>query len=425
MRQGRLSLPFPARVSCIPAVASPPLCYTRSAWTPTTISPTADDALIEECRLRSLRLLHDNLTPHGILAATPGPQADERRYSTVFTRDAAICGYRHGPVRRCGTRQRRGARIAYGGRPSGPQWADSEFRRPAGEHEADFWYLGCIDATLWWLIALRFLDTALPGSDLTIRLDSKVRSALKWLACQEHPHFGAARTERGERLGGHHAAVRIRPVYQCTVVSRQSVYSSSWMRIRPTQASINCSSRSRTSRPDDVAGSSLAQYARERARRRDLYLSFLNFSFWGEEGDTFGNLLAILFGLADDAMTQRILLGAGAGRACTSRIRYEWCASPSRARQALAALHASASAEPRLAISQWRNLAVRRRLLGRRAGRQRRTRTRARADLTQLARANRLNQWEFNEWLHGATRRPAACRTSRGMRAPSSSRSAL
>ena len=39
-----------------------------------------------------MHLLHDNLTPHGILAATPSPQADERRYSTVFTRDAAICG---------------------------------------------------------------------------------------------------------------------------------------------------------------------------------------------------------------------------------------------------------------------------------------------------------------------------------------------
>src|SRR6266704_1982577 len=24
--------------------------------------------------------------------------------------------------------------------------------------EADFWYLGCIDSTLWWLIALAFLD---------------------------------------------------------------------------------------------------------------------------------------------------------------------------------------------------------------------------------------------------------------------------
>jgi hypothetical protein len=32
---------------------------------------------------------------------------------------------------------------------------------------------------------------------------------------------------------------------------------------------------------------------------------------------------------------------------------------------------------------------------------------RARADLTKLARANRLNQWQFNEWLHGQTASPS------------------
>ena len=48
---------------------------------------------------------------------------------------------------------------------------------------------------------------------------------------------------------------------------------------------------------------------RNRARHRDLYLSFVNFSFFGDEGDTFGNVLAVLCGLTDDAGAHRTLQG--------------------------------------------------------------------------------------------------------------------
>ena len=45
----------------------------------------------------------------------------------------------------------------------------------------------------------------------------------------------------------------------------------------------------------------LAHYVRGRARHRDLYLSFVNFAVYGDEGDVCGNALAVLCGLADDA----------------------------------------------------------------------------------------------------------------------------
>ena len=41
--------------------------------------------------------------------------------------------------------------------------------------------------------------------------------------------------------------------------------------------------------------------------QRDLYLSFVNFAFFGEEGDVFGNVLAILLGLADARAARRTL----------------------------------------------------------------------------------------------------------------------
>src|SRR5690606_30081511 len=51
----------------------------------------------------------------------------------------------------------------------------------------------------------------------------------------------------------------------------------------------------------------LADYVLQNAKRRDLYLSFVNFSFFGEEGDVFGNLLAVLCGLAERELTDLIL----------------------------------------------------------------------------------------------------------------------
>ena len=51
----------------------------------------ADAALVERCRAESVRLLERNLSPAGILAATPSPRSDERGYSAIFGRDAAVC----------------------------------------------------------------------------------------------------------------------------------------------------------------------------------------------------------------------------------------------------------------------------------------------------------------------------------------------
>src|SRR5690242_18486855 len=48
-------------------------------------------ALIAACHARSIDLLRRNLTPAGILAASPGDRARRRGYTAIFGRDAAIC----------------------------------------------------------------------------------------------------------------------------------------------------------------------------------------------------------------------------------------------------------------------------------------------------------------------------------------------
>src|SRR5215472_14618417 len=143
-------------------------------------SQPTDSALLEECRVRAVQLLRENLSPHGILAAAPGSRAEARGYSAVFGRDAAICAIG----------------MALSGEPELAQHAATglltlaDHQAKNGQiakfvdprrNEADFWYLGCIDATLWWLIALAFLDARGLPAGLRRAHSRGIERALGWL----------------------------------------------------------------------------------------------------------------------------------------------------------------------------------------------------------------------------------------------------
>ena len=153
-------------------------------------------------------------------------------------------------------------------------------------------------------------------------------------------------------------------------------------------------------------------YVTDAARARDLYLSFVNFSFWGEEGDVFGNLLAILCGLADARATRRTLAAlfrAGVDtpypvRSVCTPIQddnFLWRPYMLRHRQNLPNQYHNGGIWPFIGGFWVTALAE--------AG----MREEARAALARLARTNALGGWEFNEWLHGRTGR------RRGMRGQS------
>src|SRR5262249_40172903 len=143
-------------------------------------------------------------------------------------------------------------------------------------------------------------------------------------------------------------------------------------------------------------------YALQRALRRDLYLSFVNFSFFGEEGDVFGNVLALLTGLATDGMSQLVtqtLLKELVHEPYPVRVVCEpilqehflWRPYMSRHEQNFAWQYHNGGIWPM--VGGFWVLALQR------AG----YTDLARAELAKLARACALNDWEFNEWLHGAT----------------------
>jgi hypothetical protein len=379
-----------------------------------TVSRRPDDRLLlETCRARSVELLRRNLSPGGILAATAGQRADLRGYTAIFGRDAAVC--------------------ALGMAVSGDKLLESEaatglhtlaeHQAPNGQipkfvdlqrSEADFWYLGCIDSTLWWLIALAFLDSRASaragsssgarGGALRRRYGKRIELAVQWLLAQEHQRFFLLQQNEasdwadimprsGFVLYTNALWYFVKRLY-CLEHEAETLQNFNGL-FHPFSAGIAEYRRARL----------LNDYVLRTARDRDLYLSFVNFSFFGEEGDVFGNVLAVLLGLADtrasrrtlDALTRSRVHDPYPVRAVTRPIKRAsvlWRPYMARHRQNLVWQYHNGGIWPMVG-GFWVTALVS-------SGRQQQ----AREELVKLARACAVKNWAFTEWLHGKTLAP-------------------
>jgi glycogen debranching enzyme len=373
-----------------------------------SVSRRPDDRrLIETCHARSVELLRRNLSAGGILAASPGKRADQRGYTAIFGRDAAVC--------------------ALGMALSGDELLESEavtglhtlaeHQAPNGQipkfvdlhrQEADFWYLGCIDSTLWWLIALAFLDLEAiargQAGRLRRRYAQRIGLALQWLLAQEHQRFFLLQQNEasdwadimprsGFVLYTNTLWYFVKKLYG--VARAEETRENFNGLFHPFSAGIAEYRRARL----------LNDYVLQRGRDRDLYLSFVNFSFFGEEGDVFGNVLAVLLGLADARASRRTLNALTKSRvhdpypvrAVTRPIKQEsilWRPYMARHRQNLVWQYHNGGIWPMVG-GFWIAALVA-------AGRKQQ----AGAELVKLARACALKNWAFTEWLHGKTLAP-------------------
>jgi len=128
-------------------------------------SRPADQSLLDTCRSRSIELLKRNLTADGILAASPGPRARQRGYTAIFGRDAAVCAIGMAVSGDPALERAAAAGLHTLALHQAPNGQIAKFV-DLQKDEPDFWYLGCIDSTLWWLMALALLDRFRGGSTL-------------------------------------------------------------------------------------------------------------------------------------------------------------------------------------------------------------------------------------------------------------------
>jgi glycogen debranching enzyme len=359
--------------------------------------------IIAECYERSVDLLRKNSHAHGVIAAARTRKAVERNYASIFGRDAAICSL---GMLASGERELiRHAKkslltLARFQAPNGqiPKYVKPEKR------ETDFWYAGCIDATLWWLYAVDRFDCAVPAAGLRKKLAPRIAKALAWLFCQEHQ--GMYLVQQNEASDWADIMPR----------SGFVLYSNAlWYAVKKRYG-IRTASKTRhffrhiffpfdKTCPEHRRLTVLTDYVKGGATQRDFYLSFVNFSFWGEEVDVFGNILACLFDLPSAEKQEAIvdgLLKRGANRPWPIRTLLSpinrdsrfWRPYMDRHRQNLPYQYHNGGTWPFVA-GFWILLLLK---LGRK--------DLANEELAQYAGACKLNDWEFNEWLHGKTGKP-------------------
>jgi len=360
-------------------------------------------SLLYTCHERSIELLKRNLTKGGILAATPGDRAEQRGYTAIFGRDAAVCAL---GMAVSGDKQlEREAMtalhtLADHQAPNGQiaKFVDLQKREP------DFWYLGCIDSTLWWLIALATLDRRGQPRGLLRRYSRKIQLALQWLLAQEHQRFFLLQQNEASDWAD------IMPRSGFVLYTNALWYLVKRMfgvpHLEATYENFNGLFHPFSARLAEYRRARLLnEYVLKKGRDRDLYLSFVNFSFWGDEGDVFGNVLAILTGLADERATRRTLDALTRERvgdpypvrAVTHPIRHKsslWRPYMARHRQNQVWQYHNGGIWPMVGGFWIAALAG--------AGRVRQ----AREGLVGMARACEVGNWAFTEWLHGQTLAP-------------------
>src|SRR5215207_6479823 len=362
-----------------------------------------DIELLATCHAKAVELLQRNLSPAGILAATAEPRATKRGYTAIFGRDAAVCAI--GMAASGDAQLEREAAtglhtLAQHQAPNGqiPKFVDAYSR------EADFWYVGCIDATLWWLIAIAFLDMRGLPRGLRQRYASQIKLAIRWLLAQEHQRcyllqqneasdWADIMPRSGFVLYTNALWYDVKRLYGLAHGEETRLNFNGLF--HPFSAKLAEYRRARL----------LNDYALRGARNRDLYLSFVNFSFFGEEGDVFGNVLAVLTGAADEKAGRRTLNALLKARvhepypvrAVVQPITGKsplWRLYMGRHRQNFVWQYHNGGIWPMVGGFWVAALA--------KCGRQKE----AQAQLVKLAKVCEIRQWNFTEWLHGKTLAP-------------------
>ncbi len=362
-----------------------------------------EQALLETCHIRSIELLRLNLAPGGILAATANPRSRKRGYTAIFGRDAAVCAI---GMALSGDKLLEKAAAAGLHTLAEHQASNGQIAKfvDLQKHEADFWYVGCIDSTLWWLVAIAFLDRRSRTVALRRRYAGRIKLAIQWLLAQEHQRFFLLQQNEASDWAD------IMPRSGFVLYTNALWYFVKRLfriaHAADTHANFNGLFHPFSAGIADYRRAKLLNdYALRHSRERDLYLSFVNFSFFGEEGDVFGNVLAVLLGLADRRASTRTLDALAKARVNDpypvravarpiSRNSPLWRAYMSRHRQNYAWQYHNGGIWPMVGGFWIAALVATGRLVE------------AKRELVKLARVCSLGDWSFTEWLHGKTLAP-------------------
>lgn len=261
--------------------------------------------IITDCYNKSVALLIKNSSSYGILASGPQAKAKQRNYLSIFARDASICslGMIASQNKQLITIAKKSLQVLAKYQANNGEIPN--YVKPEKTY-VDFWRLGSIDATLWWLLAVNFYDKYSNDQKLKKSLQTKIIKAINWLSCQEHNNDGLLRQTEASDWA------------DLMPRSGKVLYTNSlWYRVKKE---YNLFEKEKTAKnfnllfyPFNNNKQKLPQSDQatikaiiKRKNFGDFYISFANYLYWGEDIDVLGNSLAILSGLSSLTISRKI-----------------------------------------------------------------------------------------------------------------------
>jgi glycogen debranching enzyme len=360
-----------------------------------------DSDNIEKCYQKSIELLKNNSNKYGFLASSFQKRAAKRNYLSIFARDSSICSLgaiASGDKDLIKTSKNS---ILTLGKNQAENGQIPNFVKPE-KKEVDFWYMGCIDSTLWWLIVIKFYDKYSGDKKLIKILDNNIKKAVSWLDCQAHPKDGLLiqneasdwadiMPRSGKVLYSNTLWCEVKRLYRFPDY-KKTVFNFN-MLFNPfcKDKTVNLPKRN----------SSLISYIKKHQKKTDYYLSFVNYRFWGEDIDVYANSLAVIFGIPDNNFSKKIITKLASSKNLENLpmpVLFNPIKENSELWRGYMGIHKQnypnqyhnggiwpfTSCFWAMALARY-------------------SKEEALIELGKIAEANKSKKWQFNEWFHGET----------------------
>jgi GH15 family glucan-1,4-alpha-glucosidase len=373
--------------------------------------------LIEQCYQKSIELLHKNSDQYGILASGVSQLAKDKNYRQLFGRDTSICAL--GLV---STKDKKNLKLAKTSLLSLAHLQSSKGQIPYSYNfktrQSKYWSPGNLDSTLWWLIACLVYIRETKNKTFIKIISPKITKALTWLSYQDQNEDGLL--EQGD--GGDWAdempnrgVVLYSNILWHKALSLITPLSRVGELKLPTIKLVKSGINSLLWQPSGKINIYLKKnfYIKKfistatnlTQTKLPYFLNYFSHRQFGTRCDACGNILAILFGLASKKQSEQIIkyiLNKKLNKPFPVVVYYppikkadsDWTGYMLHRNQNRPWYYQNGGIWPYVG-GFWvmaLNLSGNKKL--------------AKQELEKLAQSNKLNNWEFNEFLHGKTGKP-------------------
>lgn len=363
---------------------------------------------IAECYNKSKELLLANANKYGVMAAARHRKAIDKRYDYIFGRDACICAL--GMV---ASQDKRLSKIAKQSILTLAKYqtklGEIPYSCAPSHNKSLFYYLGSIDSSLWWLIAVNFYDLYSGDKALKSKLEKNIKSAFKWLKYQDQNNCGLLEqceaSDWADDMPNNGMVLYTNVLWHKVLKIYGSKSEQALALDGLNSMFLPHEANPRRSRYIGQEIHRLKEFniIKEEVEKVPYFLHYISYKYASDRCDIYANCLAILFEAANKIKTQeiiRFLRNAKVShkhpvQALTPPIDpqdYDW--RPYMDREECANKpygYHNGGIWPY--IGAFWTMALKK------AGKERL----ALSELERLAELNKVNDWEFNEWFHGKT----------------------